>query len=126
MARSQPWSDETRREALRLYVAVGPAEACRQTGVGRSTLHRWVAQAGLQPVVSEPSRSAAPLDLGPLPSWEARQSDTAALLAEAVHRMLGQVVAQLQAGRPVQYHHAATFTGMALEWLARLRARGVR
>lgn len=93
------FSPEERSQALRLYAEVGPSEAARRTGIGRSTITSWATRQGI--AADAPDRIARAGEVAKA-HRDLRKAELAEKLLEDAHRLREQLWA------PAQVHHWGT------------------
>jgi hypothetical protein len=122
------WPKVDRDRALSLFMAVGPTEAARQSGVPRPTILRWAEQAGLSRVAGVTTRPATPAPSASepeakpaLPPAPALPADLGGQLATVRTALLARVLAQLDQGRPLDLRAAAQLLQVVDELVRRHR-----
>jgi hypothetical protein len=86
MAR-RSYTDEQRSDALKLYQAVGPAEAGRRLGIPSTTVRQWAKRAGASSPRAEHVRAAVE---GAKLTWEQRRAELTDKLGEAAEEFLAK------------------------------------
>ncbi len=88
--RASPHTDQQRKDALRLYVELGPAEAGRRCEIPAATIRSWAHRAGVSANVPPSEQTRAATDAARL-SWAQRRAElsreTGAVAAELPERI---------------------------------------